>query len=112
MSVLAIPEVIDYLEELTAILYEKGYFGYLEYAHHYVDELIDDIKTNLPKKQKKPAPKHFQKYGAELKYAAFRKNRQTTWYVFFEVYREKEDVIYVIKHVENNHTAAQHFDFR
>ena len=42
MSVLAIPEVIDYLEELTTILYEKGYFGQLEYAHDYVDELIDE----------------------------------------------------------------------
>ena len=46
MKVLIIPEVIDCLEELTAIPYEKGYFGYLEYAHHYVDELIDDIRTN------------------------------------------------------------------
>ena len=32
MKVLAVPEVIDYLEELTTILYEKGYFGYAEYA--------------------------------------------------------------------------------
>jgi hypothetical protein len=68
MSVLAIPEVIDYLEELTTLLYEKGYFGFLEQAHNYVDELIDDIKKNLPVKLRRPAPKHFQRYGTELKY--------------------------------------------
>ena len=110
MKVLAIPEVIDYLEELTTLLYEKEYFGFVEFAHNYVDELINDIKTNLPTKLKKPAPKRFQKYGTDLKYASFKKNRQTTWYVFFEVYRENEEAIYVIKHIENNHTAAQYLE--
>ena len=84
MSVLATPEVIDYLEYLTTILYEKGYFGYEEYAQEYVDDLIDDINKNLPLKLKKTAPKHFEKYGTDLKYASFKKNPQTTWYVFLK----------------------------
>jgi len=39
MKVLAKPEVIDYLEELISILYEKEYFGYEEFAISYVDDL-------------------------------------------------------------------------
>ena len=110
MSVLAIPEVIGYLEELTTILYEKEYFGYEEFAHGYIDDLIDDIKTNLPTKLSKQAPKQLEKYGNNLRYSSFRKNRQTTWYVFFELYKENEEVIYLIKHVENNHTVAQYLE--
>ena len=110
MKVSAIPEVIEYLEGLTTILYEMGYFDYEEYAHRYVDDLIDDININLPLKLSKPAPEHFKKYGSNLRYASFKKNRQTTWYVFFEIYKENEDVIYLIKHVENNHTAARYLD--
>ena len=90
MRVLAIPEVIDYMEELTTILYEKEYFGFSEHAHNYVDDLIDDIKTNLPKKINKPAPKHFQRYGTKLQYASFKKNRRTTWYVFLKFTRKKK----------------------
>ena len=110
MKVLAKPEVIDYLEELISILYEKEYFGYEEFAINYVDDLIDNINTNLPFKLIKPAPKKFNKYGENLKYASFIKNKQTIWYVFFEVYKDNEEFIYLIKHIENNHTAAQHLD--
>ena len=48
MKVLAKPEVIDYLEELVSILFEKEYFGYKEFAIHFVDDLIDNINANLP----------------------------------------------------------------
>ena len=108
MKVLAVSEVIEYMEELTTILFEKGYFGFEEFAQEYVDDLIDDINTNLPIKLSRPAPKHFEKFGKELKYAIFKKNRQTAWYVFFEIYKENEEFIYLIKHVENNHTAARY----
>ena len=110
MKILAKPEVIDYLEELISILYEKDYFGYEEFAIRYVDNLIDHIQAELHLKLSKPAPEIFRKYGKELKYASFRKNRQTIWYVFFEVYKENDEIIYLIKHIENNHTAAQHLD--
>lgn len=110
MRVLAEPEVIEYLEELVTILYEKGYFGYEEDAQYYVDELIDDIIAYLPIKSSKPAPKHFKKYGKDLKYASFKKNRQTSWYVFFEVYKENTEIFYLIKHIENNHTLAQYLE--
>ena len=111
MKVLAVPEVIEYLKYLTTILYEKGNFGNEEYAQGYVNALINDINATLSIRPSKPAPINFEKYGKELKYTSFRKNRQTTWYVFFEVYQENGEIIYLIKHVENNHPAAQYFNF-
>jgi len=108
MKVLATNEVNEYWENLITILYEKGYFGSEMFAKRYVDELVYDIKTNLPYKTNKPAPKHFEKYGEELRYANFKKNKRTTWYVFFETYEENEEITYLVCHIENNHTAAQY----
>ena len=106
MSVLFVPKVQEYLYELENILYEKGYYSYEDAAIKYVDNLIYDIKTNLPDKQHKPAPKHYNQYGTGLYYAAFKKNRQTSWYVFFSKYIENEDIIYVVCYIGNNHTEA------
>jgi len=108
MKVLAKPEVIDYLEDLITILHKKGYFGFEEYAINYVNELIDVITKELPTRVSKPAPKHFEIYGNNLRYTGFKRNRKTTWYVFFETYEENEEIIYLICHVENNHTCAQY----
>ena len=56
MKVIALPEVREYLMELIQILYKKEYFGFEENAQKYVEELIFDIKNNLPLKLNKPAP--------------------------------------------------------
>ena len=109
-KVLAIPNVIDYLNELVDILYEKQYFSFEDASVEYVVELFEDIITNLPTKPSKPAPKHFEKYGKDVEYAAFKKNKHTTWYVFFDVYKENEEIIYLVRHIENNHTATQYFE--
>ena len=108
MRVLATTEVNEYWENLITILYEKGYFGSEIFAQRYVDELVYDIRTNLPYVTSKPAPKHFEQYGEDLRYASFKKNRRTTWYVFFETYEENEEITYLVCHIENNHTAAQY----
>ena len=65
-NVLILPEVLDYLEKLVIILYEKEYFGFLESSSSYVNELIDSIETNLPLRPSKPAPKYFDKYGKNI----------------------------------------------
>jgi len=83
MSVKFIPEILAYFEELMIILYEKGYFSFEDSARKYVTELVSDIKGNLPTRLHKPAPKYFEIYGKNMKYAGFPKNRHTTWYVFF-----------------------------
>ena len=58
MSVLFLPEIQEYFDELEIILYEKGYFSYEDTAHKYVDDLIFDIKQNLPNVRHRSAPKH------------------------------------------------------
>jgi len=108
MRVEFIPEVVDYFEELAWVLHEEGYFGTYEFSKRYVDELNDDIKTNLPTRQHKPAPKRFDKYGKGMKYASFRKNRRTTWYAFFKTYHDKGETIYLVRYMANNHTIAQY----
>ena len=108
MPVIILPEVLEYFEELAEILYEKEYFGFEETALSYVIELYDNIIANLPHKLHKVAPKHFDKYGKGMKYAVFRKNRQTGWYVFFKTYRKNDEIIYVVRYIANNHIIAQH----
>ena len=107
MRVLILPEVRQYLKELSYTLYKKGYFGFLDTSEQYVEELFTDIKTTLPIRLHKPAPKHFEKYGENLYYTSFKKNNRTTWYAFFTKYRQEEDVFYLVRYISNNHIAGQ-----
>lgn len=107
MKVIALPEVREYLMELINILYEKEYFGFEENAQKYVEELFLDIKTNLPQKLKKPAPPYFDRYGKKMLYSTFRKNKNTQWYVFFNVY-QKDEITFVIRYISNNHVIAKY----
>ena len=108
MSVIVLPEVLDYLDDLVIILYEKEYFGFLETSSNYAKGLLEDIKVNLPIKLHKLAPSYFYKYGKAMEYATFRKNKNTTWYVFFETYQEHEEIFYLVRYIANNHTIAQY----
>ena len=108
MKVLFLPEVEDYLYELTEILYQKEYFGFKESAVEYVTDLENDIRTNLPNKVKRPAPLIFDKYGKKLLYSTFQKNKTTQWYVFFNIYESKEELIYLVRYISNNHVIAQY----
>ena len=107
-KVIVTAEVKAYFNDLTTILYEKDYFGFEDSAIKYVDDLIDDIKANLPTRPHKPAPKHFDQYGKGMYYASFKINKQTEWYAFFTKYNENGEIIYLVRHIENNHTAAQY----
>lgn len=108
MKIEFIPEALEYFNELSTILYEKDYFGFRESALKYVDDLLEDIKTNLPVKLKKPAPSYFERYGKNMLYSTFRKNKATQWYVFFNVYQRDEETIFLIRYISNNHVAAEH----
>jgi len=107
MKVLFLPEVQKYYDKLEQILYEKGYFSFLDSSKKYVKELINDIQTTLPIRLHKPAPKHFEKYGKELYYASFKKSNRTTWYAFFTKHRQEEEIIYLVRYISNNHVAGQ-----
>jgi len=108
MNVIILPEVLDYLDDLVITLYKKDYFGFLETASNYVKELLVDIKINLPTKQHKPAHAYFDKYGKDMEYATFKKNKRTTWFVFFEIYEDNGEIIYLVRYIANNHTVAQY----
>ena len=108
MNVIFLPEVFEYLESLIPILYKKGYFSFEEDAVGYVEELIDDIQTNLPMKRHRLAPHDFEIYGKNMEYAGFPKNKRTTWYVFFTTYLENGEEIYLVRYIANNHTVAQY----
>jgi len=47
MRILALPEVRQYLYELSELLYKKDYFGYLENVEKYVSNFFEDIENNL-----------------------------------------------------------------
>lgn len=108
MKVLFLPEVRQYLKELQDVLFEKEYFGFEEAAVQYVRDLIFDIEETLPIRASKEAPEYFNRYGDGLRYASFRKNRNTQWYVFFNKYKEKGEAIYLVRYISNNHAIAQY----
>jgi hypothetical protein len=107
MKVLALPEVVDYIESLVPALHQGGYFGFADSARKYVKDLYDDIQHSLPIRLKKPAPTYFEKYGKNMQYASFRTSKQTLWYVFFETYEEHGEVVYLIRYISNNHVIAK-----
>ncbi len=108
MRIVFLPSVLDYFNELTTLLYEKEYFGFLDSAVRYVDDLLEDIRQNLPTKLHKSAPPYFNRYGRNMLYATFRKSKATQWYVFFSIYRKDDELIYLVRHISNNHVAAQY----
>ena len=108
MKIIALPKVLQYLEDLKDILFEKEYFGFEDTAQKYVDDLFLDIKTTLPIKLKRPAPPFFDRYGKGMYYAVFPKNKRTSWYVFFRIYLENGQEIYQIRYIGNNHMISQH----
>ena len=107
MNVLATPDVQAYMQRLVFILNEKGYFSYEDDARRYVKDLYQDIKNNLPSKQHRPAPPYYEKYGKDLYYAVFKKNRRTSYYTFFSKYDDNGQTVFLVCYIGNNHTEAQ-----
>lgn len=102
------PEVREYFRELGEILYKENYFGFEDSATQYAVDLFDDIEDTLPTRAKKPAPAYFNRYGAGMFYAVFKKNKRTQWYVFFNIYADNNgDVLYLVRYMSNNHMVTQ-----
>ena len=98
-------EVELYLDELLIVLFEKGYFSFPDDAKSYVDRIINYIEQNIGILPERNAPQYFNRYAMNLKYIIYRANKATSWYVF---YQQREN-IFLIRHITNNHVAAQHF---
>lgn len=88
------PGVEQQLFDLYDLLYKNGYFSYKQNALAYVNEIRKFIKE-IPYLPRQPIKdKRFGQYFR--KYAP---NRQTTWYIGFEVNNDK----YLITYITNNH---------
>jgi len=102
MKVIYAPEVVDYIDNLILILFEKGYFGFPESAKTYVSKLTSDIESSIHLKLKKFTSPRFKKYGTH--YVTYKPNKNTTWYVFFSFRTDR----YLIRFITNNHVSAQY----
>lgn len=110
MKVLFLPEVVNQFMELAEILYDKGYFGFKDAALEYSEQLFRDIQANLPIKVRKDAPIYFERYGSDLFYSAFPRNKHTIWYVFYSVHKVDGETVYLVRYLTNNHVVAQHLN--
>ena len=100
-------EVEIFLEELLIILFEKGYFSFPDNAKSYVDSLVDYVEQYIGLLSGKKAPPYFDRYALNMRYIAYRANKKTVWYVFYQ----QRDNCFLIRYITNNHAAAQHFEF-
>ena len=99
-------EIALFINELLVILSEKGYFSFPDSAKVYKDKLLDYIEKYIGIIPGKTAPKHFNRYGKDLKYISYKANKTTTWYIFYQ----QKDNVFLIRYIANNHTAAQYFE--
>ena len=93
-----------YLDELMLLLFAEGYFGFPDSAKLYVDNLISYIEKYIGIYPDKIAPDYFQRFGQNMKYITYCANKDTSWYIFYQ----KRNNIYLIRHITNNHVAAQY----
>ena len=96
--------VLDYLDNLVTVLYEKNYFRFVDSAESYVNEIFDFIQTIPTQISYDITNKNSKHYNKNLKYCRYKANRNTTWFVYFE----KRENRYIVKHIENSHTLANY----
>lgn len=94
--------VRNFLRELITILYQEEYFGFLESAEEYVNNLIDEI-LQLSLKTHHHTPEQLKKYGSY--YVKIKGSKRTMWYVFFEKHENR----YLIEFITNNHTPLSEY---
>ena len=90
-------KVVDFLDDLSKVLYKKEYFGFIESADEYVLKIYDDIDKNIFLNFHKKSPQKLLYLGKY--YIFYNSNKRTTWYVFFE----KSANNYLITGILNNH---------
>jgi hypothetical protein len=97
--------VLLFLDELIDVLIENGYFSFYEYSARYIEDLVLYVKENISTRPHRQAPPYFSKYGDNLVYITYQKNKRTTWYIFFQ----KINGLYFIRYITNNHFEGQYF---
>lgn len=97
--------VLLFLEELIDVLIEKGYFSFYDTSVMYMEDIVSYINKSIETAPHKKAPVYFSKFGNNLYYITYIRNKQTTWYILFE----KGYDYYYIHHITNNHVSGQYF---
>ncbi|MDQ1095522.1 MULTISPECIES: hypothetical protein [Chryseobacterium] len=96
-------DVLDYLAELSYVLFKNGYFDYFENALNYVDDIYNDIFRYIYiAKRIKVHAKH-RDFGDF--YFVIKTNRRTAWHIYFI----EKDKIYYITKILNNHLETARF---
>ena len=104
ITILYAPNVSEHLNNLVDILYENGYFGCRESAKEYVVDLRNKIELSLPLLTPRLPRCRRRIYGKHTKYITIRKNRHTSYYIFFLQKGDK----YIVTYIGNNHTDGQY----
>lgn len=94
-KVVILPALESKLFDLVFILYDKEYFGFVENALEYVDNIVNFMYTIPTLRHRKTKN---TKYGTY--YCSYKSNRSTTWFISFDF----EDDTWLIKNISNNHT--------
>ena len=98
---------LDYLHNLVYALYDKEYFGFLDAAEEYVNNIYDTIINDLPKLTHHKTPTELTRHGKH--YITIKGSKRTTWYVIFN----KKDNRFSVKLITNNHSPeAAYFNLR
>jgi hypothetical protein len=75
-------KVRECLENLIQILFENDYFGFEESAQIYVSKIYDFIEFDIINFPYKIFPEKLKHLGT--KYAFYKANENTTWYIFLK----------------------------
>ncbi len=92
----------DYFDTLIKVLLNENYFSFEEGALAYVADIRSFIEKKIDIAVKRPASNFYKKYDNDLQYITYKRNKQTTWYIFFR----QKDNRYLIKLITNNHNPT------
>ncbi|WP_295232500.1 hypothetical protein [uncultured Chryseobacterium sp.] len=96
-------DVLDYLAELSYVLFKNGYFDYFENALQYADGIYDDIFKYIYVAKHIKVPVKHKDFGDF--YFVIKANKRTAWHVYFI---EKSNKYYITK-ILNNHLETARF---
>ena len=97
--------VLLFLEDLIDLLIEKEYFSFYDTSVMYMEDIVSYITENIETASHEQAPHYFSRFGDNLYYITYNRNKKTSWYILFE----KGYDYYFIRYITNNHVAGQYF---
>ena len=103
VTIIYIPEVEIYLEDLVDILFYEEYFGFEDAAQNYAEKIVNFIEESIETFPLKKTPKELKNFGQN--YIFYKSNQRTTWYIFFE----KFDNNYLITNIINSNSEEVKF---